>query len=344
MSDRITGLLKEMVMIPGVSGYEGRIRAHIEGLVRPYAEPHIDSIGNLWVTVGDGPVHLMLVAHMDELGFVVTHIEDNGYLRVRRMGGIDRRYLPGRVVEIETAKGTVTGVFGLKPVHLTSDPAEFGKAVSWDEVAVDIGARSRKEAEEMGVQVLDPMVWRKEWAEIGPDYVSARAIDDRFGCAVLIEVLRRLAAEPAPGIKVTLAWSVQEEIGLKGAENMAHSLKPTHVIAVDAYSTADAPGIPFHLAPTRLGGGPVLRVLDNQSIASPMMREFMTGVASRHGLPLQIGATGGGTDGSVFQVHGAQMIPVAVPVRYMHSPVETIHREDLRGLADLLWLAVKELR
>ncbi|HUU07502.1 MAG TPA: M42 family peptidase, partial [Thermoplasmata archaeon] len=181
-------LLEEMIRIPGVSGYEDDIREYIRAKLKTMKLPaKEDNIGNLIVTIGTKGPHIVFIAHMDELGLVVTKMEDDGSLRIRKVGGIDDRTLVGRVVEIKTQKGTVTGVIGLKPPHLMTDSDDRKKVVSWEEVRVDVGTRSRKETERLGVRVLDPMVLKKDISYLGTDVMCARGIDDRAGCAVLLD-------------------------------------------------------------------------------------------------------------------------------------------------------------
>ena len=329
-------VLEEMIRVPGVSGYEEDIREYlrkrIEGSGVAVQE---DNIGNLISTIGDSGPHIVFIAHMDELGLVVTNIDDDGSLRIRKVGGIDDRTLVGRVVEIKTQKGKVVGVLGLKPPHLMTENDDKKKVVSWEDVRVDLGTRSRKETEELGVRVLDPMVFKKDITYLGEDVVCARGIDDRAGCAVLLDAMAEVKDK---GLKARLSfvWSVQEEIGLRGAKVIGFSLHPDYVFAVDTMTTTDAPmqGSTFEKIP--IGGGPAMRMFDNAAIASPKLRRLVEEVASKAGIPLQYGSGGGATDGAVIQEFGALTMPLGLPMKYTHSPTECGSLSDMRNMSRLI--------
>jgi putative aminopeptidase FrvX len=329
-------MLEEMIRIPGVSGFEEDIREHIRGLIRAKGlEPVEDNIGNLIATIGDRGPKIVFIAHMDELGLVVTRMEQDGSLRIRKLGGIDDRTLVGRVVEIRTAKGIVTGVLGLKPPHLMTESDDKKKIVSWEEVRVDVGTRSRKDTEKLGVRVCDPMVFKKEISYLGGDVICARGIDDRAGCAVLMDAIDGLKAKKLPA-QIHLVWSVQEEIGLRGAMVAGASIKPDYVFAIDTMTTNDGPMQGETYEKILIGGGPALRLVDHSAIASPKLRKLVEEVARTAKLPLQYGTGGGGTDGAAVQEHGALMMPLGIPMKYTHSPTECASLKDMRNLSKLL--------
>src|SRR5512137_433711 len=224
-------LLEEMIKVPGVSGFEDDIRNYIKAKIRAMGlKSQEDNLGDLLVTLGDSGKHIVFIAHMDELGLIVSKLEADGSLRVRKVGGIDDRTLVGRVVEIKTQKGMVRGVIGLKPPHLMTDRDEMKKVVSWEDVRVDVGTRSRKETEKLGIRVLDPMVFKKDITYITQDIICARAVDNRAGCAILLEALQTLKYKKLP-VKMTFVWSVQEETGLKGAKVVGFTHHPDYVFA-----------------------------------------------------------------------------------------------------------------
>jgi putative aminopeptidase FrvX len=328
----------------GVSGFEAPIRDVIRERVSDLVTLETDSLGNLFGTLGKGTPHILIIAHMDELGLVVTHIEDNGCLRFRKIGGIDDRLLPSRPVIVHTRSGPVRGVIGMVPPHLMVDRSEMNRVVPFQELQIDLCTRSRQETEELGVNLLDPITFQKDSFVLQGKYLCGRAIDDRFGCAVLVRVLENLAKNKLDR-KVTFAWSVQEEIGLHGATVIGNRFSPDIVLAVDSYATGDAPDVPFYLAPVRLGSGPVLRLLDNRAIASTELRSQLETLAQKQQIPLQVGATGGGTDGAAIQRAGtgAHMMALSVAVRYLHSTVEIIHMDDLSHLVKLLEIALQKL-
>jgi putative aminopeptidase FrvX len=232
---------------------------------------------------------------MDELGLVVTRIEENGMLRFKKVGGIDDRPLVGRVINVVISKGSVKGVIGLPPPHLMKDPVkEMDRVLMAEELAIDIGCGTRNEAEDLGIKVMDTAVFEKCTVLLNGKMLSARGLDDRFGCATLLEILRRVSKKNLK-VRVTFVWNVQEEVGLRGARVAVLKEMPDYVIAVDTYSATDIPGAPEHSNEIALGKGPVVRYMDNGSIASPKLVKFVQGIAVRKKIPLQIGITGGST-------------------------------------------------
>lgn len=329
-------LLEEMIKVPGVSGFEDDIRDCIREKVEAMGlKATEDNLGDLLVTLGDKGPSVVMIAHMDELGLIVSKIEEDGSIRIRKVGGIDDRTLVGRVVEIKTQKGMVTGVLGLKPPHLMTDADDRKKIMTWQEVRVDVGTRSKKGTEKLGIRVLDPMVFKKDITYIGKDLICARAVDDRMGCAIILEVLGKLKDAKLP-IKLTFAWSVQEETGLKGAKVIGFNLRPDYVFAVDTMTTTDDPCMGETFEKVLIGGGPAMRMFDNEAIASPKMRKLVEEVAKAAKIPLQYGTGGGATDGAAMQDFGCLMMPIGIAMRYTHSPVEIASIKDMENASKLL--------
>nr|MDO8097563.1 M42 family metallopeptidase [Candidatus Njordarchaeota archaeon] len=328
-------LLKTLVEAIGVSGHEDEAREKIRRLLPQGVECKIDIVGNLIVSVGRGEPHVILIAHMDELGFIVTSIEKNGLVKLRKVGPFDDRYDPGKILQIHTKQGTVEGVIGLPPPHLTVDLESTKKVLQTHELYLDLGTRSKDETANLGVRVLDPVTYKKEFTIINNDYFCCRSIDDRFGCLALIQVLKKLHMGNLQR-KLTFVWSVQEETGPGGASVIATSIKADMAIVVDSYPTGDAPLTQFTLAPAKLGDGPVLRIKDRGTEANPKLVERVKKIAGKHGIPLGAGPTGGYTDGLALQEKGIPMVPITIPIRYMHSPVEMCHRRDLEELIKLV--------
>jgi putative aminopeptidase FrvX len=329
-------LLEEMIRIPGVSGYEDDIREYIRAKLKAMKlSSEEDNIGNLTVTIGSKGPHIVFIAHMDELGLIVTTMEDDGSLRIRKVGGIDDRTLVGRVVEIKTQKGIVTGVLGLKPPHLMTESDDRKKVVGWEDVRVDVGTRSRKETERLGVRVLDPMVLKKDISYLGKDVMCARGIDDRAGCAVLLDAVEGLKGRNLPA-RLSFVFSVQEEIGLRGAKVTGFSLRPDYVFAIDTMTTTDAPMQGSTYEKILIGGGPAMRMFDHAAIASPKLRKLVEEVARKARIDIQYGSGGGGTDGAAIQEFGALIMPLGIPMKYTHSPTECASLEDMRNLSRLL--------
>jgi len=224
-------LIRELIDIPGVQGFEDEIRAAIESKLPAGAPRVTDNMGNLVATLGSGEKQMMFSAHMDELGFIVTEILDSGFLCVRPLGTSDKRTVFGRSVWLVTEKGKLPGVFCVKPPHLMPPQSlakEMAETPEINDFIIDIGASSKREAEKMGVSILTPAVIQKQFNILNKKFISCRALDDRAGCAILIEAMKRLENVKLKW-KVHFAFSVQEEGtiqgGMRGAELLANSYK-----------------------------------------------------------------------------------------------------------------------
>lgn len=315
-----------LLSLPGPSGHEGAVRQAIMREIQPLGTPRVDALGNLTLTLGgDGPA-VLFVAHMDEVGLLVTRVEDNGFLRFSKVGTIDDRALPGRPVDIHTPSGAVPAVITMPPPGAAS--------WTWADLALDVGAADGTVAAARGIRGMEPVTFHRQWSLMNGRYLSGWALDDRYGCFALIRLLRHAARAPRRA-RLTFAWSVQEEIGLRGARALAVSGSYDVVIPVDVFATSAAPGHPRFLAYAELGAGPVLRVVDHGGIASPVLVAWLEAVAGDAGIPLQMGATGGETDGVPLQLTGAHMVPLTVAARYLHTAVQTVHLDDVAALIRL---------
>jgi putative aminopeptidase FrvX len=339
-------LLKELIFTPGVSGWEDPVREKIIEKVSRYGETAVDPLGNLMLTFGRGDKHALFVAHMDEIGLVVSHIEDNGFIRVRKVGGLDDRVLAGRTVDIypDGAPEPVPGVIGLKPPHLMKDRAkEMAEVIKSEDTLIDVGTTSRKETAALGITKLSPIILRKHFSVLANDLIASRGFDDRMGCAALVEALEIIAGEDL-GLKITFAWSVQEELGLRGAYALGNELRPDFAIAIDSCTTGDSPHVDFHLSAVRLHEGPILRMFDRMAFASRSLMKSIADAAEKEAIPIQVAVTGGATDGAAIQTFGVAMIPLSVPIRYVHSPTEVMSLRDYDNLVKLLALVARNLR
>lgn len=329
--------LEEMVRIPGVSGYEDRIREYIKNKVREIVDEKsitIDVIGNLIVKVGSGERKIALIAHMDEIGLIVTKIEQDGKIAFSKIGGIQDILLPGTAWEIITEKGEINGVIGITPPHLAIE--ETQKLIPWHQLRIDIGANSKIEVEKMGVKVLNPIVPKKNFIKLSNNLVSARSLDDRFGCIALIKTLENIINESMKlKDEIYFIWSVQEEVGLKGAKVVANQINPQITIAVDSF-----PCCSTLTGDVQIGNGPVIRAIDRSSISNIDLIRYTMRKAQENKIPIQIGLTGGGNDGSVCQERGSKLIAIGVPMKYSHSLVETISLNDLENLIKLLTVKI----
>ncbi|AFK22165.1 putative endoglucanase [Pyrococcus sp. ST04] len=274
------------------------------------------------------------MAHMDEIGMIITGITKDGKLRFRKVGGIDDRLLYGRHVDVITEEEKVDGVIGAIPPHLNIKGES--SVVPWHSLVIDVGADSREEVEELGIKVLDYAVFKKHFAVLNGKYVSTRSLDDRFGVAALIEAIKALVDHDLDR-KVVFAFTVQEEIGLKGAKFLANTYTPKYAFAIDSFACCNE-----LTGDVKLGEGPVIRAVDNSAIYSRDLAKRVLGVAERNNIPIQVGVTGGGTDASAFQ-HKSKVLALSVPIKYLHSEVEMLHLRDLEKLVRLIEAITFEL-
>lgn len=338
-------LLKELVFAPGVSGWEDPVRDVIRHRVGKHGKTRVDNLGNLVLALGKGDRHALFVAHMDEIGLVVSHIEETGYIRVKKVGGIDDRILAGRTVDIypQGADKPVPGVIGLKPPHLMKDRAsEMSRVMGAEDVFIDIGTRSREETEALRIGKLSPVILRKHFSLLRNDMVATRALDDRLGCAAMIMALENIDVSRLKH-RVTFAWSVQEELGLRGAQALGNQLRPDYAVAIDSCTTGDSPQVEYHLSAVEVGSGPVLRMFDRVAFASRTMMKNVEAAAKKARIATQVAVTSGTTDGAAIQTLGAAMIALAVPVRYVHSPVEVMSLRDFDNLVKLVTLIATKI-
>ncbi|BAA80327.2 N-terminal deblocking aminopeptidase [Aeropyrum pernix K1] len=327
--------LRELVFTPGPSGFEDLVRSVVVSRLRELGlDPVVDELGNVVVNPSGGEPRLLAAAHMDELGFVITGVGDDGLLAFRKLGGIDDRILPGQHVEILLDGGArIEGVIGITPPHLQLDRGEAEKPLRWHELRIDIGAQSRAEAEELGVKPLQPAVFKKHWSTLaGGRALASRGFDDRAGVALLLELAKRIAEGRVDAGGIALAWTVQEEVGLRGASYVASRMKPKAFLAVDTMACCH-PAVTGH---TRPGGGPVVRALDNQHITPRWLVELLEEAARSAGLELQYATAGGTTDAAAFQRTGVPSAAIGIPLKYTHSTAEVLYLSDLEGALKLL--------
>lgn len=313
--------LRELVESFGVSGFEEDVRRRVLAAV---GEAVVDDFGNVVARRGGG---VAFVAHMDEIGLLVTSVEEDGRLKFRKVGGIDDRILPGSSVVLYGDGVRVEGVIGVSPPHFQQQQQQ----VSWQDLYIDVGASSRQEVEAMGVGPMTPAAFSRRYSEMGR-YISATALDDRAGCWALLEAYRR-------GVDGVYVWTVQEEVGLMGARALSRNLEARAVVVVDTMACCH----PNWTGSVRPGQGPVLRLFDNYGAYSNKLAKKVLDVAKRRGIPLQIGSGGGGTDAAAFFAAGVPAVALGILTKYSHSPVEMVHRDDLRHTVELLVALGEEL-
>lgn len=343
--DQTEQFLKALTEAHGVPGYETEVRAVLREYMSPLGDLAQDKLGSLIChQSGEGP-RVMLVGHMDEIGLIVTHIDDNGFLKFLQLGGWwDQTILSQRVV-VKTHKGDVVGVVGAKPPHLLSGD-ERGKMVEKKDMYIDVGATSKAETEAAGVRVGDPVVPDSQFAVMagGKTYLS-KAFDNRVGCAVVIDVLRRFADEGHPN-DLYGVQTVMEEVGLRGATTSARAVDPDVAIILEADIAGDVPGIKKEQSSVRLGGGPALSVFDARMIPNTKLRNLVIDTAAEQGIPLQFSnMPGGATDGGAIHMNnvGVPTVVVGVPSRHIHSHGSIIHRDDYDNAVKLVAALVARL-
>ena len=345
--DETLTMMRELTDAPGVSGSEEAVRRVMRRYLEPLGEVLTDNLGSIAgrkVGVEDGP-KIVLAGHMDEIGFMVTRITDEGYLKFQTLGGWWEQVMLAQRVEVYTREGPIVGLIGSKPPHILSAD-ERKKVYEKKEMFIDIGASSRDEARSWGIRPGDPIVPVCPFTVMrNPKLLMAKAWDNRFGCALAIEVLRRLKGEKHPNM-VYAVGNVQEEVGLRGATTTTNLIAPDIGFALDTGIAGDTPGVGPDDAIGRLGEGPVILIYDGSMIPHTGLRDLVSDVAEAEGIPLQFDRIpGGGTDAGKIHVFGAGVpsLVVGVPVRYIHTHAAILHRDDFDNAARLLVAVVKRL-
>jgi putative aminopeptidase FrvX len=325
-------VLAPLVESYGVSGMEAPVRETVQRLLPRWARTETDTAGNLWLTLGQGEPTVVFVAHLDEIGFTVTGIREDGTLDAVAAGGLFPWLWEGRPALIHTGGRSILAVFA-PPDSAAPPPAADADPV----VRVDPGTGSRAATEALGIRPGHTVTSPKRYVRLLGSRATGRSFDDRVGSAALVLAARRL--DPARlGHTVIFVWSVREEIGLEGAQAAAAALglRPARVHAIDTFVSADSPLERRNFAVAPLGRGPVARALDNSAVTPPAYLDSLVALARHRRLPLQVGTTNGGNDGSAFSEWGVPDVPIGWPLRYSHSPVEVIDLRDVAGLAEVV--------
>jgi endoglucanase len=348
MSDNeISNLLKRLSETHGPSGYEDDVRKAIASEIRRCNEkPWVDSLGNVYAEIkgtSKGP-RVMVSAHMDEVGFIVKYVEESGFLRFGIIGGIDPKVLPAQRILIRGSV-PVIGVIGSKPPHILT-PDEVKKPVELGELYIDIGASSRETVNKLGVDIGTTGTFDVPFRHTASgSMVVGKALDDRAGCAAALRLLESVSKNPPPST-VVFAFTVQEELGMRGATVAATSVLPDVALVFETTVAADSPDALPKDRILDVGKGPAIRVMDKSMITQRLMCEYLKKTAQTHRIPYQIHVSlGGGTDAGSIHLRG-KGIPTGVlstPCRYLHGPSLMLDLQDLENLIKLADHTVRDI-
>jgi len=343
MGERLGGinlhLLKKLSEEIGVSGHEDLVRNLIRSEIDGLGEIEQDSIGNLYLKVGEGHPRVMISAHMDEIGFMVKHIDKKGFIRIELVGGWDPRVFPSqRAILIDKNGEKLEGVVGSKPPHIQSRK-EMEKAFKISELFLDIGMSKEEVLERIEIGCTGTLY--SEFRDIG-DFVVGKALDDRVGVLLLIELAKAIDVD----FETNFVFTVQEEVGLRGAGVAAYRINPDIALVVEATAAGDLPGVREEESPTSIGLGPAITIMDKRIIVSPEIFSFLKRVAEENNIDYQIKKPAyGGTDAGRIHItrSGIPSGIVSVPTRYIHSPNQLVYKKDLERTFELLKFSLEEI-
>jgi endoglucanase len=342
-------MFKKLVEIPGGSGFEEKVIEFIvKELKKRVLDVSVDPMGNVIGRIGTGKKSVMVSVHTDEMCMLIKYVDEKGYLYFDLNGMVDERVLLSTKVDICTEKGIYTGVVGVKNRHLMT-AEDLKRPITLSELWIDVGAESAEEVRTWGIEIGDPVVFHPNFQSIGKDTLITKAIDNRAGCAILIDVAEKMKGEKID-YQLLLVAAAQEEVGSRGAKVAAQSLGPDMAIVIDTVPASD-PITPPQQATGECGKGPVIRSMDVSALGwgtiySKKIRQRLIATALKHGIPHQKDIFRTWTDASTIHTSG-KGIPcggVYIPRRYSHSPIELVKWSDVEKTAELLTFFLKELR
>ncbi len=326
----------------GIAGYEDEIREIIKAELEDFVdEIKVDKLGNIVCVKNGNEFKQMIAAHMDEIGFMVKFIEDSGFLRVTPIGGWFSQTALNQRVVLHTKKGKIFGVIGSKPPHFMKEE-ERKKVIEIRDMFVDIGANSKEEVKEMGVEIGTPVTIDRECVKIG-DKITGKAFDNRVGVAAMIEALKRTKSDAT----IFAVGTVQEEVGLKGARVSAFEIEPDVALAIDVAPSTDYPGAENVKIDVKIGKGPVITVADASGrglIAHKKVLEWLIKTAEENKIEYQLEVgEGGTTDATAIHLtkSGIPTGVISIPARYIHTPVEVVSLQDAVRTAELIAKALE---
>ncbi|HNU61461.1 MAG TPA: M42 family metallopeptidase [Methanofastidiosum sp.] len=334
-------LLKKLSEAPGVSGHENTIKQIIIDEIRNVVDDiKEDSMGNLITTKkGPGKFKVMIAAHMDEIGFMVKYIDDKGFISFETIGGFDPRSLGSQRVKIHSSKKDITGVIGIKPPHITPQE-EKDKALKIEDLRIDVGLSTKEDVELLGIKPGDPITRDISFSELGKEnIVSCKSFDNRAGCAVLIEILKKIKKQDYTLYGV---FTTQEEVGLRGAKTAAYGIDIDFAIIIDSTAGGPLPKTEADKVTISLGKGPSIDLMDRGFILSEKVKGILLKAAKESGITYQTHISSGSTDGAAVHItkEGIPTAVISIPSKYIHSTVEIV---DLNDLDSTLELTMKSL-
>ena len=330
--------LEKLSNASGASGYEGEVRNIIKEAIKDYVdEIKVDRIGNIIAHKKGTGKKVIVDAHMDEVGFIITAYNEDGTLKFSALGGINIKIIPSKVVLVGENK--ITGVIGLKPIHL-QNAKERKESIFYSDCCIDIGSNSKEETKKL-IGLGDFAVFNTAFSDFGAGLMKGKAFDDRVGCDVLISILKENYNCDLYGV-----FNVQEEVGERGAYASAYGIKPDIGIALEGTICADMPSVPRHLMATEIGKGPAISIMDNTSIFNGTISKEIIKVAEENKIEYQLRrAVAGGNDAGAIHMsgEGAAIATVSVPCRYIHSSISVASKSDLENTKKLMIEYLKQL-
>jgi len=339
-------LLKELCELFGPPGFEDDVRTIIRKHVTPLCDSiEEDAIGNMtaWKK-GKSDDVVMLDAHTDEVGFMVSHIDANGFLRFAPLGGWDARQFPSSRVSLKGTKDFIPGAIGFLPPHITK-AEERSKAIPPEQLAIDIGVKSREEAEALGIRPGTPGILDGPMVELENNRLLGKAFDDRAGCAAAIYILNELKNKELP-FTLAVNFATSEELGLRGAKVSAFRIAPKVALVLETTTAGDFPGVPSDQSPCKMGDGVAITVADRTMVTTPKMIRFLTEVATERKIPHQLKQPlfGGTNAGEIHLSRSGVLTGVlANPARYIHGPSSMLDFGDFENLVQLAMAALQEI-
>lgn len=331
-------MLKELCLLNGTSGDESKVRDYIINQIKGYCEYTVDNLGSI-IALKKGAKtpskKVMLCAHMDEVGFIITSITDDGYLKFSPVGGIDSKVCLDRVIEINGVKG----VIGVKPVHQLTE-SEKDSTPEFSKLYIDIGAENREQAEAL-VDLGDYAYFSSEYYEFGNGFIKAKALDDRIGCMLLIELIKSDLE-----YDTYFCFNVQEEVGLRGASCTSYSVGADISIVLEATTAGDLCGVSGGDRVCALGDGPVVSFMDRRTIYDKELYSLAFDIAKANGVKIQTKtAIAGGNDAGAIQTSGkgSRVLAVSLPCRYIHSAASVVKISDIKETRRLISLLLTKI-